>query len=54
MLKRFKPIQRTALDGKNYWCIYDMKEKRFSTFLCHGKYKTRKDAEMAILLGKIK
>ena len=51
MINRFEPRKRTALDDKIWWCIYDTKEKRWSSYLCHGKYKKKKDAEIAIVFG---
>lgn len=45
---RFVPKQRTALDGKVWWCVYDTKENKWSTMTCHGKYKTKKDCLWAI------
>lgn len=39
---RFEPRKRTAIDGKVWWCAYDTKKKRWSSFLCHAKHKTRK------------
>lgn len=47
-MQRFVPLKRTAIDGKVWWCIYDTANNCFSTLLCHGKYKRRKDAEFAI------
>lgn len=47
-MKRFEPKKRTALDGRVWWCVYDNKCRAWSTFLCHGRYKTRKAAQDAI------
>lgn len=44
----FEARKRTALDGKEWWCVYNTKENKWSTFLYHGKYKTKKDCEYAI------
>ncbi len=49
MNNRFEPRKRTALDGKVWWCVYDTKENRWSTYLYHGKYRTKKDCIYAIL-----
>lgn len=50
MTDRFEARKKTALDGKVWWCVYDTYRKGWSTFLCHGKYKTRKEAEKQIVL----
>ena len=47
-MKRFEPRKRTALDGRVWWCVFDNERNAWSTFLCHGRYKTRKAAEYAI------
>lgn len=44
----FKPKKRTALDGKVWWCVYDLKRRMWSPLLCFGKYKTKKDCQYAI------
>lgn len=41
-MERFIPMKRTALDGKVWWCVFDTKRMNYSTFTCHGKYKTKK------------
>lgn len=48
---RFIPVKRTALDGNTWWVVWDCERGGYSTFLCHGKYSTRKDAEFAIERG---
>ena len=48
MDKRFIPKKRTALDGRVWWCVYDTVRGGWSTFCCHGKYKTRKHAQERI------
>lgn len=53
MDNRFEPRKRTALDGKIWWCIFDKDKHTWSTFLCHKKYKTKKEANIAIENGKI-
>ena len=45
---RFIPQKRIALDGKIWWCVYDMKRKSFSTYTCHGKYTTKTNCQLAI------
>lgn len=52
MNNRFEPRKRTALDGKVWWCVYDAKENRWSTYLYHGKYRTKKDCIYAIERGR--
>lgn len=42
------PKKRTALDGKVWWCVYDLNKHTFSTLICFGKYKTKKDCLFAI------
>lgn len=43
-----EPRQRTALDGKVWWCVFDTEKQKYSTLLCFGKYKKRRDAAYAI------
>lgn len=46
---RFVPTQRTAIDGKTWWVVYDNKEKKYTTIIpIGGKYKTKKDCQYAI------
>lgn len=44
----FEPRKRTAIDGKTWWCVFDTKTMKFSTLLCFGKYKTKKECSHAI------
>lgn len=53
-MERFEARKRTALDGRVWWCVYDNERHAWSTFLCHGRYKTRKACEQAIISGEIK
>ncbi len=46
--ERFIPRKRTALDGKAWWCIWDEKSGNWSTYILHGKYRTKKLALYAI------
>lgn len=46
--ERFVPAKRQAVDGRVWWCIIDRKTGKWSTYTCHGKYNTRKDAQYAI------
>ena len=49
-----KARQRTSLDGKTWWCVFDEVSMKWSTLTCFGKYKTKRDCEYAIdryLLG---
>lgn len=48
MNNRFSTKQRTALDGRVWWCIWDNVRNNWSTFTMHGKYRTRRDAAYAI------
>ena len=50
-MNRFVPIQRTALDGVTWWVVFDSDRRSYSTYTCHGKYKTKKDCELAIENG---
>lgn len=45
---RFEPRQRTALDGKVWWVVYDRYKQEFSTLVCFGVYKTKKGCQWAI------
>lgn len=47
-MDRFEAARRTAIDGKIWWCVYDHLTNCWSTFLCHGKYRTRKEAQEKI------
>lgn len=44
MNDRFKPIKRTAIDGKVWWVVWDNMRREYSTYRCHGRYKTKKEA----------
>lgn len=50
-MDRFETSRRTAIDGKTWWCVYDRLKGCWSTFLCHGKYKTRMEALETIRNG---
>lgn len=41
--------KRTAIDGKMWWCVYDRELSKYSTLLCFGKYRTKKQCDTAIL-----
>ena len=45
---RFIPAQRTAVDGKTWWVVWDSDAGSYSTLTCFGKYKNRKDCQLAI------
>lgn len=47
-MTRFIAKKRTALDGKVWWCVWDTKRNGWSTYLYHSRYKTKRDAEIAI------
>lgn len=49
---QFEPRQRTAVDGKVWWVVYDKFSQQYSTLLCFGRYKTKKECENAIRLQK--
>lgn len=42
MNNRFESRKRTALDGKVWWCVYDNQNNCYSTYICHGKYETKR------------
>lgn len=44
----YEARKRTALDGKEWWCVFDVTHNRWSTFIFHGKYKRKKDCEYYI------
>lgn len=43
-----EPRQRTAVDGKTWWVVFDTATGKYSTYTCFGKYKTKKDCQYAI------
>jgi hypothetical protein len=43
-----EPRQRTALDGKTYWVVFDTEEQKYSTLTQFGKYDSKKDCQYAI------
>ena len=45
---RFVPSFIFSVDGKAWYCVYDTQEKRYSSLLCFGKYKTKKACQFAI------
>ena len=45
---RFEPRQRTTLDGKVWWVVYDRYKQEFSSLTCFGQYKRKKDCQWAI------
>ena len=44
----FEARKRTALDGKEWWCVYDMDKKQWSTLVVFGRYKLKRDCQFAI------
>ena len=49
---QFEPRQRTAVNGKVWWVVYDRFSQQYSSLLCFGRYKTKKECENAIRLQK--
>lgn len=47
---RYEAVKVKALDGKTWWRVFDLVEKKFSGLLCFGKYKTKKECNTAIYL----
>ncbi len=45
----FAPAKRAAVDGRTWWVVMDMSTHKYSSLLCFGKYRTRKDCQAAIL-----
>lgn len=43
-----EPRKRTAVDGKDWWCVYNPVTNSFSTLIGFGKYKTKKACQLAI------
>ena len=43
-----KPRKRTALDGKVWWCVFNTDTMKWSSLTCFGKYRTKKDCQLAI------
>lgn len=44
----FKPVKRTAVDGRVWWVVYNVVDKDYSKIVYFGKYRTRKDCQYAI------
>lgn len=43
-----EPRKRIALDGKTWWCVFDTDTMKWSTIILFGRYKTKKDCQIAI------
>ncbi len=50
--QNFIPNQRTAIDGRVWWCVFDTVNQKYSSLISHGKYKTKKVCQQAIELHK--
>lgn len=37
-----EPRKRTALDGKEWWCVFDTSNMTWSTIIIFGRYRTKK------------
>lgn len=48
MEKRLEPRQRTAIDGRTWWVVFDLTKMQYSTLMCFGKYATKKACKSAI------
>ncbi len=44
----YEARQRTALDGKIWWCVFNTDTMTWSTFTCFGRYKTKRACQCAI------
>ena len=45
---RFIPLRIPSLDGKKRCGVWDTQKGRFSTFIYHGNYKTKKECQFYI------
>lgn len=43
-----EPRKRMALDGKIWWCVFDMNTMKWSTITLFTKYKTKMACQEAI------
>ena len=43
-----EPRERTTVDGKTWWVVFDKDTQKYSTLTCFGKYKSKKDCQYAI------
>lgn len=48
--KRYEAVKVVALDGKRWWRVFDLKEKKYSGLHCFGKYRTKRACETDIYL----
>ena len=46
--KTLEPRKRISLDGKTWWCVFDTSTMKWSPLTCFGKYKLKKDCQLAI------
>ncbi len=44
----FEPRKKAAVDGKEWWCVWDTDKKDWSTVTCFGKYRTKKACQFVI------
>ena len=51
--ERFIPQPHTTVDGKQVWCVYDKERSNYSTYTCHGNYKSKRECQMAIVLWNV-
>ena len=42
---RFIPVKRAAVDNTVWWVVWDKLRKGYSSYIFHGKYKTRKECQ---------
>lgn len=43
-----EPRKRIALDGRVWWCVFDVDKGNWSSLSCFGKYKLKKDCQFVI------
>lgn len=47
-MERFKAVKRTARDGRTWWVVWDKAKREYSGLRCFGRYRRKKDCELAI------
>lgn len=51
---RFYASKRTDIAGRTRWYVYDIKANNYSTLMCFGSYRLKKDCEWAIQRAVVK
>lgn len=47
-MDRFKAVKRNAIDGITWWVVWDKALHKYSTWTCFGRYRRKKDCDIAI------